>query len=119
MDVPRKVLIVEDHADCRETLRRVLELRGFEVDVAENGRKGVAKAIAWGPSAAVVDIGLPELDGYQVAREVRGALRENIRLIALTGYSQYQDRRQAYASGFDHFLTKPADIDELTRLLAG
>jgi two-component system, sensor histidine kinase len=116
--VPRRVLVVEDNPDSRESLRMVLELYGYRVEVAEDGRQGVEMALAWGPDAAVVDIGLPLLDGYAVARRVRAALGANIRLIALTGYAQYSDRQRAFEAGFDAHLTKPTDLDELSRLLA-
>jgi CheY-like chemotaxis protein len=113
----RRVLIVEDNPDCRDTLCQLLRLNGFEVEQAGDGQEGVRKALAWRPEAAVVDIGLPLLDGYEVARRLRHALDGLIRLIALTGYGQPEDRRQAFAAGFDHHLTKPADPDDLVRLL--
>jgi CheY-like chemotaxis protein len=115
--VARRILVVEDNPDCRESLRMVLELYGYRVEVAADGRRGVEKALAWGPDAAVVDIGLPELDGYGVARRVRAALGVRIRLIALTGYAQFADRQRAFEAGFDAHLTKPADLDKLSRLL--
>src|SRR5262249_52886350 len=73
---PSRVLIVEDNRDSRESLRWLLELWGHEVEVAEDGQRGVAKALHWKPDTAVVDIGLPLLDGYQVARQVRAALHD-------------------------------------------
>ena len=114
---PRRVLVVEDHRDCRETLCRLLTLAGFQVEVAGDGREGLRKGLAWRPEAAVVDIGLPLLDGYQVARRLREALGSGILLIALTGYGQPEDRSRAFAAGFDHHLTKPAAPDDLVRLL--
>ena len=71
---PRRVLIVEDSPDGRAMLRLLLELYGFQVEEAADGRQGVEKALAWRPEAAVVDIGLPVLDGYEVARRLRAAL---------------------------------------------
>jgi CheY-like chemotaxis protein len=114
---PRRILIVEDNPDSRNTLRVLLELWGHQVEVAEDGVCGVEKALAWRPNAAVVDIGLPSLNGYELAQEVRAALGSQILLIALTGYSQYHDRRRALEAGFDHFMTKPADLDQLSQLL--
>jgi len=114
----RRVLVVEDNPDSRETLRTLLELWGHHVEVAGDGRQGVEKALDWRPEVAVVDIGLPLLDGYEVARRVKAAL-DGVRLIALTAYGQPQDRRRAFEAGFDIHLTKPADPDELRRLLAG
>ena len=114
---PRRVLVVEDNPDTRETLCLLLRLSGFQVEVAGDGLEGVRKALAWRPEAAVVDIGLPVLDGYEVARCLRQALADRILLVALTGYGQPEDRRRAFAAGFDHHLTKPADPDHLVRLL--
>jgi CheY-like chemotaxis protein len=113
----RRVLVVEDNPDCRETLCRLLTLSGFQVEQAGDGPEGLRKALAWRPAAAVVDIGLPLLDGYEVARHLRQALDGPILLIALTGYGQPEDRSRAFAAGFDHHLTKPADPEDLVRLL--
>jgi CheY-like chemotaxis protein len=115
---PRRVLIVEDNPDSREMLRAVLNVWGCQVEVAADGAQGVRKALDWQPEVAVVDIGLPLLDGYEVARRVRAALHGRIRLIALTGYGTPEDRAQALASGFDVHLTKPADPEELRRLVS-
>jgi CheY-like chemotaxis protein len=115
---PSRVLIVEDNRDSRESLRWLLELWGHEVEVAEDGQRGVAEALRWKPDTAVVDIGLPLLDGYQVARQVRAALRDRVVLIALTGYGKPEDRSRALQAGFDVFLTKPADPQCLQRVLA-
>jgi CheY-like chemotaxis protein len=115
----RRVLIVEDNPDSRAILKMLLEVWGHEVEAAEDGREGVAKALAWRPEVAVVDIGLPYLDGHQVAAQVRSALGKDVRLIALTAYAQPEDRRRALDAGFDFFLAKPADPDELGRLVAG
>jgi CheY-like chemotaxis protein len=111
------VLIIEDSPDSREALRILLSLWGHEVRVAPDGLQGVQQAVAWRPDVAVVDIGLPLLDGYQVARQVRATLGDGIRLIALTAYSQPEDRRQAFEAGFDFHLGKPADLEELSGLL--
>jgi CheY-like chemotaxis protein len=113
----RSILVVEDNAEGREMLCLLLQGWGHRVDGAENGLQGVQKALAWQPEVAVVDIGLPILDGYEVARRVRAALQDRIFLIALTGYCQSEDRRRAFEAGFNVHLTKPADLDELFRLL--
>jgi CheY-like chemotaxis protein len=115
----RKVLVVEDNPDSRAMLQALLKLCGHEVEVAADGRAGVVKALDWQPEVAVVDIGLPYLDGNEVARRVRAALGADIRLIALTAYSAPEDRRRAAEAGFDFFLAKPADPDHLCRLVAG
>ena len=115
---PRRVLVVEDNPDTRETLRSLLRGWGHEVEVAGDGAQGLAKALGWRPEVAVLDIGLPRLDGYEVARRVRPAIGGEVRLIALTGYGAAEDRERAFAAGFDHHLTKPADPEELRRLVA-
>jgi CheY-like chemotaxis protein len=115
---PRQILIVEDMADSRETLRTLLTLWGHQVTVAETGPRGVEKALATLPEIALVDIGLPELDGYQVAEQVRAAPGGGgIYLIALTGYGQHGDRRRSLSAGFNAHLVKPVDPKELARLL--
>jgi two-component system, sensor histidine kinase len=115
----RRVLIVEDNADSRETLRTLLTLWGHCVDVAENGPRGVEKALSAQPEVALVDIGLPDLDGYQVAEKVRaGQGGDGIYLIALTGYGQQEDRRRALNAGFNAHIVKPVDPKELARLLS-
>jgi two-component system, sensor histidine kinase len=115
----RRVLVVEDNPVGRETLRLLLRLWGCQVEAAEDGVRGVEVGLSWRPDAAVVDIGLPGLDGYEVARRLRAALGDRVRLIALTGYAEFSDRRRALAAGFDVHMTKPADPEELARQLAG
>jgi signal transduction histidine kinase len=114
----RRVLLIEDNSDNRTSLKELLEELGHVVEVARTGVEGVELALASLPEVALVDIGLPELDGYQVAQRVRSALGARIRLIALTGYGQPEDIRRARAAGFDAHLVKPVDLDHLERLLA-
>jgi CheY-like chemotaxis protein len=114
----RRILVVEDNPEGREMLCLLLQVWGHEVEGAADGLQGVEKGLAWKPEIAVVDIGLPVLDGYQVARRLRAALHDQIRLIALTGYCQSEDRERAFEAGFDVHMCKPADLDELSRLLA-
>jgi len=87
------------------------------VDTAANGREGVELAIALKPEIALVDIGLPELDGYGVAARVRQELGPQIRLIALSGYGQPEDVQRAFAAGFDAHIAKPVEFDQLQTLL--
>jgi signal transduction histidine kinase/CheY-like chemotaxis protein len=119
VNAPRHILIVEDGADNRESLQELLEAQGHRVDTAIDGERGVEQALAGRPEVALVDIGLPRLDGYEVARRIRGAMGSKIFLIALTGYGQPDDRARAAAAGFDVHITKPLDIGTLERLIAG
>lgn len=114
----RRVLLVEDNPDSRDTLRILLEAWGCRVEVAADGAAGLEKAIDWRPDVAVVDIGLPLLDGYGVARGVREALHDGVLLIALTGFAQPDDRRLAFEAGFNVHMAKPADFDLLAQLLS-
>jgi CheY-like chemotaxis protein len=113
-----RVLVVEDNADCRASLDGLLGLNGFGVEVAADGPQGVAKALAWRPDAAVIDIGLPGLNGFEVARAVRAALGPTVLLVALTAYEGDEFRVRGLGSGFDRYLVKPTDPAELLRLLA-
>ena len=115
--VGRHVLVIEDNHDNRATLRELLEFAGHKVSLASTGTEGVERALELRPDVALVDIGLPELDGYQVAQRVRSALGDSIMLIALTGYGQPEDVRRAKAAGFDAHLPKPLDIDALQALV--
>jgi CheY-like chemotaxis protein len=114
------VLLVEDSADAREILRMILEQSGYLVTCAEDGPGGVAAALRCRPGAALVDIGLPGYDGYEVARKIRAAPEgASVLLVALTGYGQPADRRRAEEAGFDLHLVKPVDPARLVELLAG
>ncbi|APV50921.1 hypothetical protein BWI17_15220 [Betaproteobacteria bacterium GR16-43] len=114
-----RVLVVEDNADSAETLRTLLALRGHDVQVAHDGPAAVERALSSRPDIALVDIGLPIFDGFEVARRLRAAPGgDAIRLVALTGYGQPEDRRAAGASGFDSFLVKPVEMAALLSVLA-
>jgi CheY-like chemotaxis protein len=114
----RSILIVEDNADARDALRVLLELEGHAVEAAEEGRQAIEIARAKTIDIALVDIGLPGMDGYEVARHVRALGDPRPVLIALTGYGQPEDRRRATEAGFDDMLVKPVDPTALTDLLA-
>jgi signal transduction histidine kinase len=114
---PRHVLIVEDGPDARKALGRLLELWGHRVELAEDGTRGVERAIASRPEVALIDIGLPGLNGYEVAKRVRQVLGNRIRLIALTGYGQPDDQERTRAAGFDQHLVKPVNPKLLSRML--
>jgi two-component system CheB/CheR fusion protein len=116
--LPRHILVIEDNEDQREMLRTALEMDGHRVEVARDGLEGIGAALAAPPDVALVDIGLPGLDGFEVATRLRAALGRRVSLIALTGYGQAADRRRAEEAGFDAHLVKPVSHDELNRLLA-
>jgi signal transduction histidine kinase/ActR/RegA family two-component response regulator len=113
----RKVLIVEDSADIRESLQELLEALGHRVEAAADGEEALARALDQRPDIALVDIGLPRIDGYEVARRMRKALGTDVVLLALTGYGQPEDRARAAEAGFDLHLTKPVELGTLELLL--
>jgi len=113
-----RILVAEDNPDGRATLCALLELQGHEVATAEDGLRGVQKALAYHPEVAFIDIGLPGLDGYQVAQQLRKALGHDVFLIAYTAYNQPEDRQRAYAAGFDAYLVKPVDLADFDYWLA-
>jgi CheY-like chemotaxis protein len=114
----RSILIIEDHDDAREALRALLELEGHTVTAAASGPHGVEIARRDAPDIALVDIGLPDVDGYEVARRLRALGPARPYLIALTGYGQPEDVRRAREAGFDTHLLKPVDPDALTKVLS-
>lgn len=114
----RRVLAIEDQSDARESLALALQLAGHEVFEATDGPSGIEMALRVKPDVAIVDIGLPGCDGYEVARQLRrGPDGQTTFLVALTGYGQPDDRRRAAEAGFDLHLTKPIDPDRLNALV--
>jgi CheY-like chemotaxis protein len=112
------VLVVEDHPDVRATLARVLEHHGYRVAVAPDGEEGVLLGLQLRPTAAVVDITLPKLDGYEVARRLKAAQDGAIRLAAYTSLNSPDDQREAREAGFDAHFVKPGSIQRLVAWLA-
>ena len=113
-----RVLVVEDGEDVREMMKELLELMGHEVEVATDGLEGVEKMLALRPDVALVDVGLPGIDGYEVARRVRAAPGGGqLSLIALTGYGGQEARTRALDAGFDLHLVKPVNVNDLPRVL--
>jgi two-component system, sensor histidine kinase len=111
------VLIIEDQRDVADSLALFLEhVCHFRVTVARNGKTGVGAALRERPDAVVCDIGLPEMDGYQVAAELSRKPRKPL-LIAVTAYGDDDARERALAAGFDHYLVKPADPEELEAIV--
>jgi PAS domain S-box-containing protein len=113
-----RVLLVEDNPDTADSMVLLLEMLGHRVDLAPDGASALALAAARVPEVMLVDIGLPDIDGYEVARRVRSdATLACVLLVALTGYGQREDRERAFAAGFDHHFVKPVDPDELNAFL--
>ena len=115
---PCRILLVEDHTDSRLALTRLLRLYGHEVQTAASGPEGLEKALSWNPEVVLLDIGLPGLDGYEVAARIRKKCPDKIFLVALTGYGQAADREKALAAGFDVHLNKPIAPGQLAEVLA-
>lgn len=115
----QSIVIIEDQDDNRRMLTSLLKLEGFQVFDAASGSEGLVMIECEQPDAAIIDIGLPKIDGYEVARRVRNAEDSEckIKLLALTGYGQPQDVKRAFEAGFDHHLVKPLQINKLLELL--
>jgi PAS domain S-box-containing protein len=115
---PLRVLVVDDNVDSAEMMGFLLKLDGHETRLAYDGAAALTAARAFQPQVILCDIGLPGMDGYEVARQLRAQPAfKHARLIALSGYGQYKDRRRAKEAGFDYHLTKPVEPDSLTALL--
>jgi len=113
-----RIAIVEDNSDSRVVLAGVFESMGFTVLTAEDGEKALRLAEEERLHAYIIDLGLPGLDGYEVARRIRQMpTADRTLLIALTGYGTPEDKKRAAAAGFDHHFTKPADFDAIAQIL--
>ena len=109
-----KILLVEDHQEIWDFLSRRLKRRGFEVEVAEDGRQGLERARADKPDLMLLDMNLPEMDGWTVAQELKGdESTRDIRIIALTAHAMAGDREKALAAGCDDYHAKPVDFSQL------
>jgi CheY-like chemotaxis protein len=116
---PRRVLVVEDNPDGLETLVALLEMLGHEVAGAPDGRQAVQRAAEFRPQVVLLDLGLPVMDGFEVARTLRQDSRfEDVFIAALTGWGADGDRRRTADAGFDAHLTKPVDLPALEAVLA-
>ena len=116
----RRILVADDNNDALESLATLLQLSGHEVYTAANGAVALESAEQHRPEVVLLDIGMPKLDGYEVARRIRAQpWGQRITLVALTGWGQDSDRRRSQEAGFDSHLVKPLDLDKLTELLAG
>jgi PAS domain S-box-containing protein len=116
--VRRRILIADDNRDAADSLAMLLRIQGHDVTVVHDGRQALATIDAFRPEVALLDIGMPEFNGYEVAQRVRqGPLGTLITLIAVTGWAQASDKARAAAAGFNHHLTKPIELDALGQLL--
>jgi signal transduction histidine kinase len=115
----QRVVLIEDNDDGREALVTALGLLGHEIQAARTGQAGIELVLRGQPRHVLVDIGLPDIDGYEVARRLRFRLGNRVTLVALTGFGQQTDRQRSAEAGFDAHLVKPVDPAELLRLLAG
>ena len=116
----RQVLVIEDNVDAGQSLADILEIQGHRVRIARDGRSGLELARAVRPDVVLCDIGLPDLNGFDVARAMRrDECLRSTRIIALSGYAHAEDRQRAREAGFDAHVAKPADLDELMKALVG
>jgi len=118
--VTKRVLIADDNLDAAESLQLWLQLAGHEVRIAANGAEALSAAETFLPEVALLDIGMPDISGFDVARHIRAApWGRGMVLIALTGWGQEEDRRLTAEAGFDHHLTKPIPPDAIEELIRG
>jgi len=114
----RCILIVDDNQDAADSLSALLGLMGNEVHVAYDGLQALEMATALEPDVILMDIGLPKLNGYDAARQIRGiAALRSATLVALTGWGQGEDKRRSQEAGFDHHLVKPVGLEDLQAVL--
>jgi signal transduction histidine kinase len=114
-----RAVVCDDAPDLRELVADLLRMKGHEVTVVEDGPSAIRVISLEKPDVALIDIGLPDMDGYEVARQLRRVMKEHIRLIAMTGYGQAADRATALQAGFDAHIVKPASADKIMRALYG
>ncbi len=114
---PRRVLVVDDNQDAADSLAMLLTVHGDAVRIAYDGIEALDAERDFNPEIVLLDIGLPKLSGYDVCRRIRGERGGQVRIIAITGWGQDEDRRRAHEAGFDHHFTKPVDFDALLALM--
>jgi CheY-like chemotaxis protein len=117
-ELRHRVVIADDNRDGADSLAMLLNLSGFEVYTAHTGPEALEAAIRYEPRVAILDIGMPGMNGYELARRIRvEAWGTRMMLIAVTGWGQEQDKLKAQAAGFDHHFTKPVDFSALEQVL--
>ena len=117
--IPLRVLVVDDNVDAAETLGMLMRATGHDVRTAHDGSTALEAALDYQPGVVVLDIGLPGLNGYEVAKRIRqNPILKNVVLVALTGYGQELDRETSLQAGFNHHLVKPARFEQLQKILA-
>jgi CheY-like chemotaxis protein len=115
---PRRILVVDDNQDAANSLVLLLRLAGHEVRSAYNGPTALALAVDFHPSLVLLDIGMPGMDGYEAARQMRANHDlQHLILVALTGWGQERDKRRSKEAGFDYHMVKPVDPKALVKLL--
>jgi CheY-like chemotaxis protein len=118
MKAQRRILVVDDNRDAAESLKMLLDLDGHEVHAAHDGERALEIAVTVKPEVMLLDIGMPKVNGYEVAMRVRSEpWGEAVKLVAITGWGHAEDRARARAAGFDHHLVKPVDHEVVQSLL--
>ena len=115
--VPRRILVVDDNADAADSLGMLFEVRGDEVRIAYDGLEALAAEVAFKPAVVLLDIGMPKLSGYDVARRIRDARGACVLIVAITGWGQEDDRQRARDAGINHHFTKPVDFESLLDII--
>jgi CheY-like chemotaxis protein len=113
----RRVLVVDDNHDSADTMAELVRIWGYDVRTAHDGPAALDCARGFRPHVVLLDVGLPGMDGYELARRLRAEGLAGDLLVSVTGYGQDEDRRKAQEAGFDHHLTKPVDPDTLLRVV--
>jgi DNA-binding response OmpR family regulator len=114
---PRRVLVVDDNTDAADSLAMLLEVRGDEVRIAYDGLEALEAEDVFRPDVVLLDIGMPKLSGYDVAKRIRESRGDMVLIVAITGWGQEDDRQRAREAGFDHHFTKPVDFEMLLGLI--
>jgi DNA-binding response OmpR family regulator len=113
----RRVLVVDDNQDAADSLAMLLSAHGDEVRTAYDGEEAVEADARFQPGIVLLDIGLPKMSGYDVARHIRSRRGAGVLIVAITGWGQDEDRQRSRDAGFDHHFTKPVDIESLLETL--